>query len=125
MNICVVGSGYVGLAVGTCLAETGNRVSCVDTDESKIDRLRAGEVPVYEPGLTELIDRNVADGRIVTGCDSDRAADTMRELYAPFIHTGRQVRKGMGSDSRIGSASLGFTYYGIGVPVGQPDTVLT
>ncbi len=64
MNICVIGSGYVGLVVGTCFAETGNRVTCVDVDEEKIRGLKRGEVPIYEPGLEELISRNTEEGRL-------------------------------------------------------------
>ena len=64
MNICVVGTGYVGLVTGACFAEMGNNVICVDNDQEKIERLRHGEVPIYEPGLEELIRRNVAQGRL-------------------------------------------------------------
>ncbi|HLG21161.1 MAG TPA: UDP-glucose/GDP-mannose dehydrogenase family protein [Bdellovibrionota bacterium] len=64
MKICVIGTGYVGLVTGTCFAETGNDVTCVDTDKSKIDRLQKGEVPFYEPGLGELVTRNVGEGRL-------------------------------------------------------------
>ncbi|HKA54077.1 MAG TPA: UDP-glucose/GDP-mannose dehydrogenase family protein [Candidatus Binatia bacterium] len=64
MNLCVVGTGYVGLVAGTCFAESGNDVVCVDIDERKIADLRGGKVPIYEPGLEELIRRNTADGRL-------------------------------------------------------------
>lgn len=64
MKIAVVGTGYVGLVVGTCLAESGNNVVCVDIDEAKIQMLREGKVPIYEPGLEELIARNVKEGRL-------------------------------------------------------------
>ncbi|MDR3634832.1 MAG: UDP-glucose/GDP-mannose dehydrogenase family protein [Isosphaeraceae bacterium] len=64
MKIAVIGTGYVGLVTGTCLAESGNDVVCVDKIESKIARLKAGEVPIYEPGLTELVHRNTRDGRL-------------------------------------------------------------
>ncbi len=64
MRIAVVGTGYVGLVTGTCLAETGNEVTCVDSDRAKIERLRQADVPIYEPGLAELILRNVAAGRL-------------------------------------------------------------
>ncbi|MCF2493471.1 UDP-glucose dehydrogenase family protein [Dyadobacter chenhuakuii] len=65
MKIAVVGTGYVGLVTGTCFAETGNQVTCVDIDVKKVERLQKGEIPIYEPGLDVLFDRNVAEGRLV------------------------------------------------------------
>lgn len=64
MNLTVVGTGYVGLVSGTCFAETGNNVVCVDIDEKKVERMRAGEVPIYEPGLESLFERNTKQGRL-------------------------------------------------------------
>jgi UDPglucose 6-dehydrogenase len=64
MNIAVVGTGYVGLVTGTCFAETGNHVVCVDIDARKVERMRQGEVPIYEPGLNLLFDRNKKAGRL-------------------------------------------------------------
>ncbi|MCB9914671.1 MAG: UDP-glucose/GDP-mannose dehydrogenase family protein [Planctomycetes bacterium] len=64
MRIAVVGTGYVGLVAGTCFAESGNNVVCIDIDKDKIRRLREGEVPIYEPGLEELLKRNIHDGRL-------------------------------------------------------------
>src|SRR5689334_12512507 len=64
MKICILGTGYVGLVAGTCFADSGNDVTCVDLDAEKIDRLRQGEVPIYEPGLEELVRRSVRDGRL-------------------------------------------------------------
>jgi UDPglucose 6-dehydrogenase len=64
MKIAVVGTGYVGLVTGTCLAETGNDVTCVDCDRKKIDVLNRGHIPIYEPGLAELVTRNVTGGRL-------------------------------------------------------------
>ena len=63
-NIAVVGTGYVGLVSGACLADFGNNVLCVDTDESKISRLKEGEIPIFEPGLDEVVERNVKAGRL-------------------------------------------------------------
>lgn len=64
MNIVMIGTGYVGLVTGTCLAESGNDVTCVDIDQAKIDGLRRGEIPIYEPGLSELVQYNVRSGRL-------------------------------------------------------------
>ncbi len=61
MKIAVVGTGYVGLVLGACLAENGNDVICVDKDEAKIATLEAGEMPIYEPGLEEIVRRNTAE----------------------------------------------------------------
>jgi UDPglucose 6-dehydrogenase len=63
-NIAVVGTGYVGLVTGTCFAETGNNVICVDIDEKKVEKMKNGIVPIYEPGLDILFDRNIKEGRL-------------------------------------------------------------
>src|SRR5437870_3353485 len=64
MKIAIVGTGYVGLVTGTCFAEVGHQVVCVDCDAAKIRTLQGGGVPIYEPGLEELVTRNMADGRL-------------------------------------------------------------
>jgi UDPglucose 6-dehydrogenase len=64
MNIAVVGTGYVGLVTGTCLAETGNHVMCVDIDEAKVEKMRNGIIPIYEPHLDVLFERNIKQGRL-------------------------------------------------------------
>src|SRR4051794_30525308 len=80
MRIAVVGTGYVGLVTGTCFAESGNHVVCVDVDTAKIERLRRGEVPIYEPGLEELLRKNMKSKRLrfVTGlAEAVRASDVV------------------------------------------------
>lgn len=64
MKIAVVGTGYVGLVTGTCFAETGNQVICVDIDQKKVERMRNGKVPIFEPGLDVLFERNTQEGRL-------------------------------------------------------------
>jgi UDPglucose 6-dehydrogenase len=64
MKIAVVGTGYVGLVSGTCFAESGNHVTCIDIDASKVEKLRRGELPIYEPGLDVLFERNTSQGRL-------------------------------------------------------------
>ena len=81
----MVGTGYVGLVVGTCLAENGNTVVCVDNDEGKIAALRRGEMPIYEPGLDEMIPRNVAEERLSFSTD---LAAAVRASEIVFIAVG-------------------------------------
>ena len=84
-NICVIGTGYVGLVTGAGLADFGNRVQCVDIDESKIDMLLDGEIPIYEPGLKEVVDRNVAARRLAFSKDIPAA---VRDSEVVFIAVG-------------------------------------
>jgi UDPglucose 6-dehydrogenase len=81
MKIVVVGTGYVGLVTGTCLAETGNDVTCVDCDRKKIDMLNRGDIPIYEPGLAELVARNVAGGRLTFTAELGMAAKKARLVF--------------------------------------------
>ncbi len=69
MNITIIGTGYVGLVTGACLADLGNHVFCLDVDQAKIDLLNSGGVPIYEPGLKEVIERNVEAGRLTFSTD--------------------------------------------------------
>ena len=85
MKICVIGSGYVGLVAGTCFAESGNDVICVDVDEQKIEGLKRGEMPIYEPGLKELVLRNCEEGRLSFTTD---LALAVKESLVNFIAVG-------------------------------------
>ena len=93
MRIAMVGAGYVGLVSGACFSEFGVDVVCVDNDASKIDRLRAGKMPIYEPGLDDLVGRNSAAGRLTFGTDT---AAAVRGADAVFIAVGTPSRRGDG-----------------------------
>ncbi len=81
MRIAIIGTGYVGLVTGTCLAESGNEVTCVDIDQAKIDRLRKGEIPIYEPGLAELVERNVLAKRLHFTVETAAAVRNARLIF--------------------------------------------
>lgn len=85
MKVCVVGTGYVGLVVGTCLAEMGNSVVCVDNDLEKLAKLEKGIVPIYEPGLEELIKVNVSEGRLTFSSD---IKESVQKSLVCFIAVG-------------------------------------
>jgi UDPglucose 6-dehydrogenase len=81
MKVAIIGSGYVGLVAGACLAETGNDVVCADVDQKKIERLKKNDVPIYEPGLEELIERNQAEGRLNFSTDVGAAVERSRVVF--------------------------------------------
>ncbi|MCA9227367.1 MAG: UDP-glucose/GDP-mannose dehydrogenase family protein, partial [Planctomycetales bacterium] len=81
MKIAMIGTGYVGLVTGTCFADSGNHVTCVDIDQAKIDRLNAGDVPIYEPGLAELVKRNSQVGRLKFSTDLPTAVAAAKIVY--------------------------------------------
>ena len=93
MKICMVGAGYVGLVSGACFADFGHEVVCVDSDPSKIDRLNAGVMPIYEPGLDELVRRNVGQGRLSFATSLGEA---VAGAEAVFIAVGTPSRRGDG-----------------------------
>ncbi len=101
MNVVMIGTGYVGLVSGTCFAEFGANVTCVDVDESKVTKLLNGEIPIYEPGLDELVASNVRDGRLKFTTDLGSVAGTADLV---FIAVGTPSRRG------DGFADLSFVY---------------
>ena len=101
MRIAMIGTGYVGLVSGACFSEFGVEVVCVDKDEGKITRLKAGEIPIYEPGLEDLVKNNVKDGRLSFTTD---LASAVRECDVVFIAVGTPSRRG------DGHADLSYVY---------------
>jgi len=93
MKVAMIGTGYVGLVSGTCFSEFGHDVVCVDKDESKIERLRRGEIPIYEPGLKEVLDHNVAAKRLTFTTNLKQA---VAGADAVFIAVGTPTRRGDG-----------------------------
>lgn len=81
MNIAIVGTGYVGLVSGACFAEVGAHVTCVDIDKYKIERLESGDIPIYEPGLDELVRRNVSAGRLAFSTDLAEVIDDVEAVF--------------------------------------------
>lgn len=101
MQVAMIGTGYVGLVSGACFADFGHVVTCIDKDAVKIERLRSGGIPIYEPGLDVLVARNVAAGRLFFETD---AAKAVREADAVFIAVGTPSRRG------DGHADLSYVY---------------
>ncbi|MCS6627435.1 UDP-glucose/GDP-mannose dehydrogenase family protein [Roseibacterium beibuensis] len=93
MRVAMIGTGYVGLVSGACFADFGHDVTCVDKDPSKIERLERGEIPIFEPGLDDLVAANVRDGRLSFALDG---AEAIRAADAVFIAVGTPSRRGDG-----------------------------
>src|SRR5436189_6027598 len=107
MNICVVGTGYVGLVTGAVFADLGNEVVCVDNQADKVAEVRAGRMPIYEPGLEEMVARNVADGRLSFSTD---LADGVRRSVIGFITVGTPPK----SDGQTDLTAVGEVARAIG-----------
>ncbi len=93
MRVAMIGTGYVGLVSGACFADFGHDVVCIDKDAGKIERLKKGEIPIFEPGLEALVERNVREGRLAFSVE---AADAVRGADAVFIAVGTPSRRGDG-----------------------------
>lgn len=102
LNVCIIGTGYVGLVTGTCFAEIGHDVVCVDTDPEKIARLKKGDIPIYEPGLSDLVLKNVAEGRLSFSTDISEVARSMHDFF--FLAVGTPSR------DEDGAADLSYVY---------------
>src|SRR5690242_11891131 len=135
-RICVVGTGYVGLTTGTCFADLGNEVSCLDIDAAKIESLGRGDMPIYEPGLAELVEHNQAAGRLRFIAEADTAAYDEAIGGAEFVFIAVSTPTHEGSDradlravrscaQRIGRALSGDTIIinKSTVPIGVGDWV--
>jgi UDPglucose 6-dehydrogenase len=131
MRVAMIGTGYVGLVSGACFADFGHVVTCVDKDGSKIERLRRGEMPIYEPGLDVLVAQNVREGRLSFETD---AAEAIRDADAVFIAVGTPSRRGDGhadltyvyqAAEEIAALMNGFTVVVTKstVPVGTGDEI--
>ena len=94
MKLLIIGAGYVGLVSGVCFADFGHDVICIDSDKSKINKLNQGEIPIYEPGLQALLQKNVAAGRLSF---SDNLSEAIADADAVFIAVGTPSRRGDGA----------------------------
>ena len=93
MRVAIIGTGYVGLVSGACFADFGHHVTCIDKDQEKVDMLRSGGIPIYEPGLDQLVQRNVREERLSFDTDLTQA---VKEADAVFIAVGTPSRRGDG-----------------------------
>ena len=101
MRVAMIGTGYVGLVSGACFADFGHVVTCIDKDPSKIERLERGEIPIFEPGLDDLVARNVREGRLFFTLEG---AQAIKDADAVFIAVGTPTRRG------DGHADLSYVY---------------
>jgi UDPglucose 6-dehydrogenase len=130
MKLCVIGSGYVGLVAGTCFSDSGNDVVCVDIDEKKIHSLEAGQVPIYEPGLEELVKKNSREGRLTFTTDLAAAVGASQVVFiavgTPEGETGdADLRYVLEAATQIGKALTQYTVIvdKSTVPVGTSEKV--
>jgi UDPglucose 6-dehydrogenase len=112
MRVAMIGTGYVGLVSGACFADFGHTVTCIDKDEAKIARLKDGVMPIFEPGLEDLVARNTREGRLFF---TTEAAQAVREADAVFIAVGTPSRRG------DGHADLSYVYAAAEEIAGQID----
>jgi len=102
-QITIIGTGYVGLVTGTGLADFGNKVTCVDVDKAKMDMLNHGQIPIYEPGLKELVHKNVREGRLSFTSEIDRV---IKEAEVVFIGVGTPSKENGEADLSYVEAAI-------------------
>jgi len=130
MKIAVIGTGYVGLVTGTCFAETGNDVTCVDIDQQKVDKLRAGEITIYEPGLEKIFLRNLKEGRLKFTTSLNEGIEDAKIIFLalptpPGENGSADLKYVLGVANNLGKIMKGYVVIvdKSTVPVGTADKV--
>jgi UDPglucose 6-dehydrogenase len=130
MKITIVGTGYVGLVTGTCFAETGNKVTCVDIDQVKVSKLSAGQITIYEPGLEKIFLRNIKEGRLRFATQLEKAIDDAEIIFLalptpPGADGSADLKHVLGVAEHLGKILKGYKVIvnKSTVPVGTADKV--
>jgi UDPglucose 6-dehydrogenase len=130
MKITVIGTGYVGLVTGTCFAETGNKVTCVDKDKAKVDKLSSGQITIYEPGLEKIFLRNTKEGRLVFTTNLEEVLEASEIIFLalptpPGADGSADLKYVLGVADKMGKLMKGYKVVvnKSTVPVGTADKV--
>jgi UDPglucose 6-dehydrogenase len=130
MKITVIGTGYVGLVTGTCFAETGNKVTCVDIDKAKVDKLSSGQITIYEPGLEKIFLRNTKEGRLVFTTNLEEVLEASEIIFLalptpPGADGSADLKYVLGVADKMGKLMKGYKVVvnKSTVPVGTADKV--
>jgi len=130
MKITVIGTGYVGLVTGTCFAETGNKVTCIDIDKAKVDKLSSGQITIYEPGLEKIFLRNTKEGRLVFTTNLEEVVDASEIIFLalptpPGADGSADLKYVLGVADQLGKLMKGYKVIvnKSTVPVGTADKV--
>ena len=130
MKITVIGTGYVGLVTGTCFAETGNKVTCIDIDKAKVDKLSSGQITIYEPGLEKIFLRNTKEGRLVFTTNLEEVLEASEIIFLalptpPGADGSADLKYVLGVADQLGKLMTGYKVIvnKSTVPVGTADKV--
>ena len=130
MKITVIGTGYVGLVTGTCFAETGNKVTCIDIDKAKVDKLSSGQITIYEPGLEKIFLRNTKEGRLVFTTNLEEVLEASEIIFLalptpPGADGSADLKHVLGVADQLGKLMTGYKVIvnKSTVPVGTADKV--